>query len=63
MNDPTHAPGWRGRPASYVDLRDRADANPFEIFCYFGCAIGAAICLGAAAYVWTPAIAQWIAAL
>lgn len=63
MTTPKHAPGWRGRPTSYVDLRDDGEANAFEIFCTFGAVIGGAICLAAAAYVWAPAIGAWIRAL
>lgn len=59
MHDPTHAPGWRGRPVSYTDLRrDDDQPNPLELFCYFGCAIGALVCLAAAGLAWAPEIAR-----
>ena len=65
MHEPTHAPGWRGRPVSYIDLKSAdADAlNPFEIFVTFGCVIGAAVALAAAAIAWTPVILVWATAL
>lgn len=63
MEQPRHAPGWRGRPASYADLRpaDNSDElNSFEIFSIFGCLLMAAAALGAGIYASLPAIGAWL---
>lgn len=49
MNDPTHAPGWRGKPRSYADLTGEHDeADRLERLAVIGCGIGAAASLIAA---------------
>lgn len=61
MHEPTHAPGWRGRPASYADLQpsDESRINSLEIFCAFGCVLGAAVAIGAGIYTSVPALIAW----
>lgn len=51
MQEPTHAPGWRGRPARYEDLRADMDDAAIELerWLSVGCIIGGAISLLAAA--------------
>lgn len=56
MRQPNHAPRWREPSKSYAGLRPAEErAGPVEIFCTFGCVIGAAACIAAAAIAWIGA--------
>lgn len=66
MHEPTHAPGWRGRPASYSDLQSDLDTRAGDVLAAwftFGCVIGAAACGFAALIAWWPTIAAWAVSL
>lgn len=46
MNEPTHAPGWRGKPRSYADLAGENDSAHDRSLIF--CVIGAMLAIGAA---------------
>jgi hypothetical protein len=57
MNDPTHAPGWRGRPVRHGPIEGQNERPAWllmlEAFAPAGCMIVAAITLAIAAYAWS----------
>lgn len=64
MTEPTHAPGWRGRPTSYVELRRNADQlSSLELYSLFVAVLLAGASLAAAAIVWAGPVARWIGSL
>lgn len=53
MTEPTHAPGWRGRPRRIGPIAEMEEAaSGLEAVCLAGCAAGAAISLFIAAFVY-----------